>query len=149
MPLYTISRLYVFPVPTERARCLKSFTITLSDSDLEKTSKPVHKKAPPKTGGQSYRVGSFTGRITRAFLRYKLLPVICRPGWLSPFNFVPDKISHPAGHQQSTRMFKIVPDDFFEPPTARFVAGYSILISTLTFSTHNYCFYVTTQRIIF
>ena len=44
--------------------------------------------------------------LITGFLRYKLLPVIYHPGWLSPFNFVPYKISHPTG---SLRSCKIVP----------------------------------------
>ena len=44
--------------------------------------------------------------LITGFLRYKLLPVIYHPGWLSPFNFVPYKISHPKG---SLRSCKIVP----------------------------------------
>jgi hypothetical protein len=44
--------------------------------------------------------------LVTGFLRYKLLPVICRPDWLSAFNFVPCKISHPVG---SLRSYKIVP----------------------------------------
>jgi len=46
--------------------------------------------------------------------RYKLRPVICPSGWLSPFNFAPGKISHPSGHQQKTLMFKIFPENFVE-----------------------------------
>jgi hypothetical protein len=69
------------------------------------------KKAPEK----GLSLCGAPGRIIPGVLRYKLLPVICRPGWLTPFNFVPDKISRPAGHPQKTRMLKIVPDDFFEP----------------------------------
>ena len=45
-------------------------------------------------------------------LRYKLLPVICRSGWHSPFNFVPGKISRPAGVCIKPQTCKIDPVNF-------------------------------------
>ena len=51
-------------------------------------------------------------RLFRASCRYKLRPVICPSGWLSPFNFSPGKISHPSGHQHKPLMFKIAPGNF-------------------------------------
>ena len=51
-------------------------------------------------------------RITSGVLRYKLLPVICRSGWHSPVNFVPDKISRPAGVCIKPQTCKIAPGNF-------------------------------------
>ncbi len=51
-------------------------------------------------------------------MRYKILPVICHPGKLSPFNLFPTKL---VTLWATLRVFKLIPDEFVEPPTALFV----------------------------